>query len=212
MQKSGVVMSRIVDRQNGSRIRRLVMLGSSKTAVDFNVSRRRKLLMPSRAWSALILAASRSSTRVRVQRRLTGPWSRPSKRRAECGSRSRSRDPRLWPARLVAEGVVVSIGGQSIAAIERVEASWRWRGHHASPRRDRASSSGWSTSTSAIPLQSQQPKRRSSTEPVDPWRAVEIGRIRIIDGRGGRPLQMWQGPSRVSVLTVGSVDGRATAP
>jgi len=91
---------------------------------------------------------------------------------------------RLWPARLVAEEIEISISGTSIARVERLEAQWNWTAVWSEPRHvsDIVIDGLDGDLTDIPPL----PERETvhDPDPSDPWRMVEIGRLEV-RGNGG---------------------------
>ncbi len=91
---------------------------------------------------------------------------------------------RLWPARVVAEGVTISTGERVVGSIERLETHWSWIGVWGSPRRiDDIAIHGLEIDL-RHPLQMPESTTAANETPVDPWRVLEIGRLQMTGGRG----------------------------
>ena len=175
------------------------------------MSRRRKLLIAAAGLVALIGAAIALVHTSAVQRRLIGAVVAAIEETSGIQVEIENPRFRLWPARFVAEGVVVSVDEQSIAAIERVEARWRWAGITASPRRIEA------IFIEGVDLDLRDPPPMPTTDAgtedglIDPWRAVEIGQVRITDGRGAAAFADLAGAIEGVRVEGAMVDGRAMA-
>lgn len=175
------------------------------------MSRRRRILLiivasvvllVSVAWIAL---HSRALQRVAMDRATAAI-------ETQTGFRVEIEDPRfrLWPARFVAEGVVVSVGDQPLATVERVEARWGWLGIASSPRRIEAIA----IDGIAVDLRDPPPlptvETGSDEAAVDPWRVVEIGRFTITDGGGAAAVADLLGEIEGVRVEAGMIDGSAS--
>ena len=98
---------------------------------------------------------------------------------------------RLWPARLVAADVSVSAGESRVAAVDRLEASWRWSGVVDAPYRlDSGELPGV-----ALDLRDFEPPESAEplpdAAPIDPWQVVELNRLQLTGGHvAGRVLDV----------------------
>lgn len=90
---------------------------------------------------------------------------------------------RLWPGRLEAEGVAVSAGGDPVAMIDRIEATWSWPALFGDPARlESVSLEGVAVDLRNLELP-EMPETSGEGPPVDPWRMLEIGRLTLSGGR-----------------------------
>ncbi|MGD8441582.1 MAG: hypothetical protein PVG53_13710, partial [Holophagae bacterium] len=89
---------------------------------------------------------------------------------------------RVWPARLIVDGLTVSSGDRRVASVERIEATWSWRGVLGTPRRvESVELTGVDVDLRGV----EPPDVESSAEASsgDLWRVVEVGRLKLTRGR-----------------------------
>ncbi len=171
---------------------------------------RRKLLIAVAALTILVIGALALIHTRAVQRQIISTVV--DSIEEQTGWRLEIEEPmfRLWPARFIAEGVVVSVGGQPVATVERVEARWGWLGISSSPRRIEAIA----IDGIAVDLRDPPPlptvETGSDEAAVDPWRVVEIGRFTITDGGGAAAVADLLGEIEGVRVEAGMIDGSAS--
>ncbi|MCU0303532.1 MAG: BamA/TamA family outer membrane protein [Thermoanaerobaculales bacterium] len=109
---------------------------------------------------------------------------------------------RLWPARIVLTDVTVGTAGRQVASARRVEARWRWSAIAGEPRViDFIGIDGLEVDLRDPP---PLPAVETGAAPAsaDPWRVVEIGRLRV-DG-GGLAAALGDVVAEVAGLEVGA--------
>ena len=89
---------------------------------------------------------------------------------------------RIWPARFEATGVSAGTGGPPVLDADRVEISFRWRAIARRPHRlDRVEIEGPRVDLARLQIP-ESPGPEASSSAVDPWRAIEVGVLRVTDG------------------------------
>ena len=90
---------------------------------------------------------------------------------------------RLWPGRVEARGVRVSTGGEPVATVDRIEATWRWPALLGDPARlETVALEGVAVDLRDLELP-EPAEAPPEALPADPWRTVEIGRLALSEGR-----------------------------
>jgi len=102
------------------------------------------------------------------------------------GWRIEIEDPRarLWPARVLADGITISTGERPIVTIEHLEARWSWAAVIGVPIRVESVAIRGLAFDLSEPIELPTTSPAEDEEAVDPWRVVEIGRLQVTDGRG----------------------------
>ena len=118
---------------------------------------------------------------------------------------------RVWPARLVATGVVASTDTNRVATVDCLEASWRWSDVMAAPHRlGSVELTGVTLDLRDLELP-EAPEPSPDAAPNDPWRTVELNRLKLSGGHvDGRVHDVEATLDGVRV-TASLVDARASA-
>ncbi len=118
---------------------------------------------------------------------------------------------RLWPARLVATGVRVFAGDRQVVSVDRIEASWGWAAVTNAPHRlSSVELTGVALDLHDLELP-QTAEALPDSEPLDPWRVVEVQRLRLVGGLAeGRAMDMAGTVAGVRIAA-SLVGGRASA-
>ena len=117
---------------------------------------------------------------------------------------------RVWPARLLVEGLTVSSADQRVASVARIEATWSWPAVLGTPRRiESVELAGVDVDLRGV----EPPDVESSAAETasDPWRVVEIGRLVLTRGRVDAAALDVDGTMEGIRIEGSMVDGRAQA-
>ena len=89
---------------------------------------------------------------------------------------------RVWPARLDAKGLRLDAGGRPLATLDRLQATWRWSELLGTPPRvESLDLEGLDVDLRQLPELPERPPEPDAA-PLDPWRVVEVGRLRLEGG------------------------------
>lgn len=89
---------------------------------------------------------------------------------------------RMWPARLEAVGLRLDAGDRPLATLDRLRATWRWTELLGTPPRvGSLELEGLDVDLRELPELPERPPE-PDVAPLDPWRVVEVGRLRLEGG------------------------------